>query len=68
MLIKGMDLHTLDNPSEQFRDRRTANVNYFFRTFRTHNSYVYKFVLCEVLNLVNILMQVRDIGIENCLT
>ncbi len=58
MLIKGMDLRTLDNPSEQFRDRRTTNVDYFFRTFLTHNSYAYKFVLCEVLNLVNILMQV----------
>jgi len=33
-------------------------VHYFIRTFHTHNSYTYKFVLCEVLNLVNIIGQI----------
>ncbi len=58
MLIQGMDGLMLDGEGEKFRDRRSAIVHYFFRTFRTHNSYVYKFILCEVLNLVNILLQV----------
>ncbi len=58
MLINGLDVPLIDNNGGQFKDRRSAIVHYFFRTFRTHNSYTYKFVLCEVLNLVNILVQV----------
>jgi hypothetical protein len=32
-------------------------VDYVVRTLRTHNLYVFKFVFCEVLNLVNIIGQ-----------
>ena len=58
MLIQDMDCQPLDG-TEQYKARRQSVVNYFLRTFRTHNPYVYKFLMCEVLNLVNILFQVR---------
>ena len=32
-------------------------VNYVMRNLRTHNFYVYKFIFCEFLNLVNIIGQ-----------
>jgi hypothetical protein len=57
LLIQDMDQPTLDDP-ETMKDRRTNVVNYFISHLRTHNSYVFKFVFCEVLNLVNILTQV----------
>lgn len=57
MLIKGLDGPTLQDASA-FKARISANVNYFIRTSRTHNLYAFKYVSCEVLNLVNILFQV----------
>ena len=45
------------------KQRRILFVNYFTRHFGTHNFYAWKFFFCEVLNLINILSQVRP-----CLT
>ena len=56
MLIQGLDMPMLDGV-DGVKDKRQSVVNYFLRTFRTHNSYVYKFLACEVLNLVNIICQ-----------
>ena len=57
MLIQGLDNPCLDDEDTE-KDRRANVVDYFMRTFRTHNSYVFKFIFCELLNLVNILFQV----------
>ena len=38
-------------------DSRSVVVNYVMRNLRTHNFYVYKFIFCEFLNLVNIIGQ-----------
>ncbi len=57
MLINGLDVPMVLEP-EQYKEKRTAVVTYFLRTFRSHNSYVFRFVFCEVLNLVNILVQI----------
>ena len=63
LIIQGMDQPTLADP-ETMKDRRTLVVNYFTGHLRTHNSYVFKFVFCEVLNLVNILTQVTFVVVE----
>ena len=63
LIIQGMDQPTLADP-ETMKDRRTLVVNYFTGHLRTHNSYVFKFVFCEVLNLVNILTQVTFVAVE----
>ena len=58
MLIQGLDGTMLEGV-DGVKSKRVAVVSYFFRTFRSHNSYVYKFLFCEFLNLVNIIFQVR---------
>ncbi len=58
MLVQGLDGPMLDGP-EAHRERRASIVNYFVRTFRLHDSYVYKFIFCEMLNIVNVLTQVK---------
>ncbi len=57
MLIQDLDCQVLDN-TDQYKSRRQAIVQYVLRTFRSHNPYIYKFLLCEILNLVNVLFQV----------
>jgi hypothetical protein len=57
MLVQDLDKPMLAG-TESFNDRKKSVVDYFIRTFRSHNSYVFKFVFCEVLNLVNVLFQV----------
>jgi hypothetical protein len=57
LIIQGMDQPTLADP-DTMKDRRTLVVNYFTGHLRTHNSYVGKFIFCEVLNLINILTQI----------
>lgn len=57
MLIQGLDSTTLDG-TDKFTDQRKSVVDYFMRTFKTHNSYTFKFVFCETLNLVNMLFQI----------
>ena len=60
MLMQGMNGAMLDTGSEKFETERKKFIDYFLRTFHTHSSYVYKFVFCEVLNLVNVLFQVHN--------
>jgi len=59
MLLQGLDQiqNTLDGNTETTKGRRTVIVNYVMRNLRTHNLYVYKFIFCEFLNLVNIISQ-----------
>lgn len=57
MLLNGLDTQTLSYDSESTKDRRSVVVNYVMRNLRTHNFYVYKFIFCEFLNLVNIIGQ-----------
>ena len=58
MLVQDMNNKNILDGIEQYNARRQSVVDYILRTFRTHNSYIYKFIFCEVLNLVNILFQV----------
>jgi hypothetical protein len=57
MLVQGLDKETLVM-ADSTKDRRRAISDYFIRRLQTHNSYVYKFVFCEVLNLINVVGQV----------
>jgi len=57
MLLQGLDQRTLDGNAEATKERRSVIVNYILRNLRTHNLYVYKFIFCEFLNLVNIIGQ-----------
>ena len=57
-LLTGLDATWMDRPGD-LDGKKDMLVKYFHRTLRTHNSYVFKFVFCEILNLVNILAQVR---------
>ena len=53
-----MDQPTLADP-DSMKDRRTLVVKYLTDHLGTHNSYVTKLIFCEVLNLINILIQVK---------
>lgn len=45
--------------SEECRETNIEQlVNYFCRTLHTHNSYIFKYFMCEILNLANILGQI----------
>ena len=54
MLLQDLDTQILHTDRETTHTKRKAIVNYILRNIRTHNGYVYKFVLCEFLNLINI--------------
>ena len=58
MVMQGLDKPMLED-KDASKDRRNLLVNYFLRTIRTHNTYVFKFIFCEFLNLANIVFQVR---------
>ena len=62
MVIQGLDTPNLtegyDEDTE--KDRRATIANYFVGHINTHSSYIYKFIVCEFLNLVNIVGQVRN--------
>jgi len=58
MLVQDLNNKNILDGMDQYKARRQAVVEYILRTFRTHNSYIYKFIFCEVLNLVNILFQI----------
>ena len=60
MLVQDMNNKNILDGIEQYKARRQAVVQYILRTFRTHNSYIYKFIFCETLNLVNLLFQVSN--------
>nr|ACO10288.1 Innexin inx2 [Caligus rogercresseyi] len=56
MLLQDLDQETLDYP-EDLQPKRLSVVHYFIRTKGTHNSYTYRFLFCEFLNLANIVGQ-----------
>ena len=57
LLLQDLDVNTLHIEPETTKDRRSTVVNYIIRNIRKHNFYVYKFIFCEFLNLVNIIGQ-----------
>ena len=57
MVIQGLDEPSLNEEDTQ-KDRRATIVNYFTGHLNTHSMYIYRFVFCEFLNLVNIVGQV----------
>ena len=59
MVIQGLDTPNLFDEDTQ-KDRRATIANYFVGHINTHSSYIYKFIVCEFLNLVNIVGQVRN--------
>ena len=57
LMIQGMDEKTLVEP-ESKEDKRCDPVQYFVRKLGSHNSYVAKYLACEVLNFINVLFQI----------
>jgi hypothetical protein len=57
MMIQDLDQEDLNDPATK-KDRRMETVNFFVRTLGSHNFYVYKYIMCEVLNLINIFVQI----------
>jgi len=57
LLLQNLGENTLDTEPETTKERRSVIVNYILRNIRTHNLYVYKFIFCEFLNLINIIGQ-----------
>ena len=57
MLVENLDSLGLQDPDSK-RERREASVNYFVRALHSHNLYVAKYIICEILNLVNVLCQI----------
>jgi len=57
LLLQGQTQNTLETEAEKTKEKRSVIVNYILRNIRTHNLYVYKFIFCEFLNLVNIIGQ-----------
>ena len=60
-LVKEVDYFGLES-SEDKREKRLVIVNYVSRTFYFHNLYATKFVVCEILNLLNIIGQMYFIN------
>ena len=58
LLLQNLGENTLNNETESTKERRSVIVRYILRNIRTHNVYVYKFIFCEFLNLVNIIGQI----------
>lgn len=45
--------------SQDIKQQRIAMaVEYFSRYFHLHNLYIYQFITCEILNLVNVVGQI----------
>ena len=59
--MKEVDYFGLES-SDKMRERKLAIVNYMSRTFYYHNLYATKFVICEILNLLNIIGQMYFIN------
>ena len=60
-LVKDIDYFGLESSDEK-REKRLVVVNYVSRTFYFHNLYATKFVVCEILNLLNIIGQMYFIN------
>jgi len=57
LISQGLNKEYIEKPSDM-DGQKDLLVKYFKRTIHHHNSYVFKFVFCELLNLVNILVQI----------
>ena len=57
LLLQGLDEKTLDGDVEATKEKRNKIVNYIVRSLGMHNIYVAKFVSCEFLNMINVLVQ-----------
>jgi len=57
LLLQNLNEPSIEYDPEITKDRRLVIVNYIIRNIQTHNIYVFKFVFCEFLNLVNIIGQ-----------
>jgi len=57
LLLQGLDEKTLDGDVEATKEKRNNIVNYIVRSIGMHNLYVAKFVSCEFLNMINVLVQ-----------
>lgn len=56
MIIKGLEKPSIEEKDDEEKQRRNV-VEYLIKTRGTHRRYAYKFFFCEVLNLLNILLQ-----------
>lgn len=56
MLSTNLNLPILD--AEYRRERKSAVINYLYENLHHHNVYLYRFVFCEALNLMNIIAQI----------
>ena len=61
MVIQDLDKPMTGDDLEAVKERRANVVNYFIGHIKTHNLYVFKFIFCEFLNLVNIVGQVSNL-------
>ena len=57
LLLQDFSAVSLDTDTESTKGKRHVIANYITRNLRTHNKYVYKFIFCEFLNLMNIVGQ-----------
>jgi len=58
LISQGLNAEYIGEKPGDVDAQKDLLVKYFYRTLKTHNSYVFKFVFCEALNLVNILVQI----------
>jgi len=57
LLLQNFSAVSLETDAESTKGKRHVIANYITRNVKTHNLYVYKFIFCEFLNLVNIVGQ-----------
>ena len=57
LLLQDFSAVSIETDAESTKGKRHVIANYVTRNLRTHNVYVYKFIFCEFLNLVNIVGQ-----------
>lgn len=56
MLSTNLNLPIMD--AEYRKDRKMAVVNYLYENLHHHNVYLFRFIFCELLNLMNIIAQI----------
>ena len=57
LILQNLDRHTLESESESVQAKVSTIVNYVHKHLHRQNHYVYKYIFCEFLNIVNILSQ-----------
>lgn len=56
MLSTNLNVPILNNKDR--KERQSAVANYLFENLHHHNIYLFRFILCELLNLMNIIAQI----------